>query len=318
MHISYLAESPTRKINEDDPMQKPAALFLGLVAVMAAANSVRADNVAVETKTVRIGAVAYSPSVVTVFNGLKKYLKNNGMAADYVLYSNYDALVAALKAKEIDIAWNTPLAHAQYHVACGGKSQTLVMRDVDRGYRAVVIARTDSNVAAAKDLSKCRFVIGSYDSAESTVLPLYYLKKQSVKISDAKTVCLHGEVDFKGNPCCSPKHVLAALQKGRGDAGIIGERKWKAIQAKQKKTGKEEFRLVWTSPSFSHCVFTAPHNFDKSLGREFTRLMLAMDRKNESTSEIMRLENTEKWLPGTQDGFQDLFKAIDLTDASKK
>lgn len=283
---------------------------MGIVAMLVVASSVRAGNPAAKSNAVRIGAVAYSPSVVTVFNGLKKYLKRNGFAADYVLYSNYDALVAALKAGEVDIAWNTPLAHAKYHVASGGKSQTLVMRDVDCNYRAVVIARTDSKVSSVKDLPKCRFVIGSYDSAESTVLPLYYLRQQSVKISEAKTVCLHGEVDFKGNPCCSPDHVLAALRKGRGEAGIIGERKWKTIQRQQKKTGKAEFRLVWTSPGFSHCVFTAPHDFDKSLGRRFTRLMLAMDRKGATTGEIMRLEHTEKWLPGSQEGFQDLFKAV--------
>jgi len=62
-----------------------------------------------ETGVVRIGAVAYSPAVVTVFNDLRRYLNGHDFPSDYVLYSNYDALVAALQRGEIDIAWNTPL-----------------------------------------------------------------------------------------------------------------------------------------------------------------------------------------------------------------
>ena len=79
----------------------------------------------------KIGAVAYAPSAVTIFEGIRKYFKQHDFPIDYVLYSNYDALVAALERGEVDVAWNTPLAHAQYHVAADGKSQALVMRDVE-------------------------------------------------------------------------------------------------------------------------------------------------------------------------------------------
>ena len=90
---------------------------------------------------VRIGAVAYAPSAVTVFEGLRRYFATNGMAIDYVLYSNYDALGKALREGHVDIAWNTPLAHARYHLQAGGASQTLVMRDVDCNYRCTLVVR---------------------------------------------------------------------------------------------------------------------------------------------------------------------------------
>lgn len=283
-------------------------LLSGLLLTVAA--PLFAGEPAARSKPVRIGAVAYAPGVVTVFNGIKKYLNKNGFAADYVLYSNYDALVAALKKGEVDIAWNTPLAHARYHVACGGKSKTLVMRDVDRGVRAVVIARVDSGIESAKELPGRKLVIGSRNAAEATVLPLYYLKKQGIDVAAAKTLCLDGECDFKGNPCCSPQHVLAALQKGRGEAGVIREGMWRRIAARQKKTGKDEFRRVWTSPAFSHCVFTAPANFDDAKAKEFTRLMLAMDPKDPATADVLRLEGAKRWIRGTSKGFEDLIEAV--------
>lgn len=287
-----------------------ASTALAASLLLTAAATTRAGDAPSKSKTVRIGAVAYAPSVVTVFRGVKRYLNKNEFQSDYVLYSNYDAMVAALKRGEIDIAWNTPLAHAQYHVACGGKSQALVMRDVDQHIRAVIIARVDSGITTVKQLPGRKFVIGSYDSAEATILPLYYLRKQKVDVDAVKTVCLHDEVDFKGNPCCSPRHVLEALKKGRGEAGIIGERMWQNLQRKQKKTGKPVFRLVWKSPTFSHCVFTAADDFSPKLAKRFQKLMLAMNPKDSATSTLMRIEDTKKWLPGSQKGFEDLFQAV--------
>src|SRR5688500_3930546 len=93
---------------------------LVLCGVMLSAVSATADegpSAPHTSNVVRIGAVASSPSVVTVFTDLRRYLGRHDYPADYVLYSNYDALVVALARREIEIAWNTPLAHAQYHVA---------------------------------------------------------------------------------------------------------------------------------------------------------------------------------------------------------
>src|SRR6187549_2166333 len=146
-----------------------------LILILGLASAAHADKPAGEkekTPTTRIGAVAYSPAAVTIFQGLTRYLNKNGLTSDYVLYSNYDALVAALDRGEVDIAWNTPLAHAQYHVKNQCCSQTLVMRDVDVGVRSVLVARADSGIKSPGDLAGKQLVIGSSQAAEATVLPL--------------------------------------------------------------------------------------------------------------------------------------------------
>ena len=61
----------------------------------------------------KIGAVAYAPKVVTIWEGMREYLRGQGLMAEYVLYSSYPALVDALVTGHIDIAWNTPLAYLQ-------------------------------------------------------------------------------------------------------------------------------------------------------------------------------------------------------------
>jgi ABC-type phosphate/phosphonate transport system substrate-binding protein len=124
---------------------------------------------------IRIGAVAYSPDAVTIFEGIRRHLGRNGMDVDYVLYSNYDALVEALHAGQVDVAWDTPLAHAKYHLRAGGASRTLVMRDVDCGFRSKLIVRRDSGITALSGLAGKTLVLGSREAAEATVLPLHFL-----------------------------------------------------------------------------------------------------------------------------------------------
>lgn len=256
----------------------------------------------------RIGAVAYSPAAVTIFHGLTRYLNKNGLPSDYVLYSNYDALVAALERGEIDIAWNTPLAHAKYHVQNKCSSQTLVMRDVDVNVRSILVARSDSNVKSPADLAGKKLVLGSSQAAEATVLPLHFLKKEGVDLSHVKVVSLDAEVDGQGNPCASPQHVLQALRDGRGDAGIITLDLWNRV--KGERASEKSLKQIWVSPPFSHCVFTAAASFDKGRAQRFSKLMREMNPDDGATMDVMRLEGTKKWLPGSSEGFKDLVDAL--------
>src|SRR5262249_36215599 len=192
--------------------------LLLLASLLFAPIALAAD--ATKPRVLRVGAVAYSPESVKVWKNIQIYFARKGFPIDYVLYSNYDALVDSLKSGHVDVAWNTPLAHARYHVLCGGESQTLVMRDVDRGFRAVVIARK-GEATKPEGLAGKTLVLGSNDAAEATVLPLYYLKKQGVPLGKVKLLSLHDECDDKGCPCRSERDVLKALEKGRGQAGVI-------------------------------------------------------------------------------------------------
>jgi phosphonate transport system substrate-binding protein len=292
---------------------------IGIVVVLLTlAGSVRAGDTPVRPaggekaapqRVLRIGAVAYSPSAVTVFENLRHYFAKTDLPVDYVLYSNYDSLVDALRKGHVDIAWNTPLAHARYHLLCNGQSQTLAMRDVDCNFRCKLLVRKEAGIDAPKGLQGKTLALGSREAAEATVLPLHYLKGEGVQLDKFKFLRLDEELDLRGNPCSSPLHVLKALHAGRADAGIVGERLWDDLVAR-KAPEAAGLQAVWTSPPFSHCVFTAAKDFDKTLAARFTRLMLAMDGKDERTAEILRLEAASKWVAGSPDGFETLIEAL--------
>ena len=186
------------------------------LAVGLAAGDDKTGPACCEEQTLKIGAVAYSPHAVTIFQSLRHYFAKNKMPVDFVLYSSYDALNEALAKSQVDVAWNTPLGHANFHQKAGA-SQTLVMRDVDVNCRVKLIARKDAGIAALSSLSGKTMVFGSCDAADSTVLPIYFLKKEGVGFDKVKILSLHDEVDERGNPCNSQHHVLAATaERGRG------------------------------------------------------------------------------------------------------
>lgn len=60
--------------------------------------------------TTLVGAVAYHPRIVTIWEGFRDYFAGRETPTDYLLYSNYERLVDALLAGEVDIGWNTNTA----------------------------------------------------------------------------------------------------------------------------------------------------------------------------------------------------------------
>src|SRR5438270_6563035 len=132
-------------------------------------------------KPILIGAVAYDAKVVSIWEAMRDYFRENGPTIDYVLYSNYDRQVEALLARQIDIAWNTNLAWVKVHRRTSGACRALALRDVDARFTTVLVARTDCPVESLADLRGKRLALGSADSAQAAILPLHFLQRAGIE-----------------------------------------------------------------------------------------------------------------------------------------
>ena len=63
--------------------------------------------------TLVLGAVAYDPKVITIWEGFRAWFGAQDYDFDYVLFSNYERQVDAHLEGAIDVAWNSPLASAR-------------------------------------------------------------------------------------------------------------------------------------------------------------------------------------------------------------
>ena len=105
-----------------------------------------------DTDTLLLGAVAYDPKVVTIWEGFKSYFSHRGLPFDYVLYSNYERQVESHLAGHFHIAWNSPLAWLDACRKTGGECRAIAMRDTDRDRVSHILVRTDGGIATPGDL----------------------------------------------------------------------------------------------------------------------------------------------------------------------
>src|SRR5215470_12964320 len=108
-----------------------------------------------EETVLLLGAVAYDPKVVTIWEGFKAYFARHALRMDYVLYSNYERQVEALIDGHIHVAWNSPLAWIRARrraLARGLEARAVAMRDTDCDLTSVVVVQEDGPIKAVTDL----------------------------------------------------------------------------------------------------------------------------------------------------------------------
>jgi ABC-type phosphate/phosphonate transport system substrate-binding protein len=264
--------------------------------------------------TILLGAVAYDPKAVTIWEGMREHFREQGVALDFVLFSNYERQVEALLERVIDIAWNTPLAHVRVKRRTAGRSISLGMRDSDRDFHSKVIVRKQAGIRAVKDLEGKKLAVGSRDSTQARILPLHFLSEQGVRLERVELLAFDSDVGKHGDTGTSELDVLKALHDGRADAGCVGELIWVLEQA----AGHVNSALVdvlWTTPGFDHCMFDAHPDADRARCEAFQRALFAMKWDDPRHRRVLELEGLKQWMPAREEGYASLRAALAKTEA---
>lgn len=262
------------------------------------------------SKIVMLGAVAYDPKVVTIWDTIRDLFQKESYSFDYVLFSNYEAQVEALLNGFIDIAWNTNVAYIKIQERLAGKARILGMRDTDLDFTTKLVARTNSGIQGIQDLKGKRIALGSRDSGQAAILPAYYLAQHGYHLNDdLKILRFDLDVGKHGDTGTSEYAVLDAIEKGEADAGAIGHSTWiRMLETGQ--AGTRQIKSIWTSPGYSHCNFTCLPEFDADLADRFTSILLNMDPNQPDVKYMMELEGLNRWVLSGNDGYRDLAEAM--------
>lgn len=261
------------------------------------------------SEPILVGAVAYDPKVVTIWEGIREHFQNENVPMDFVLFSNYERQVELLLKGHIDIAWNTPLAHVRVRQMTSDQSLSLAMRDADRDFRSHLLVRSDSGINTLKDLEGKTLAVGSRDSTQARILPLYFLREEGVDLDKVTILRFDTDVGKHGDTGTSELEVLAALADGRAQAGTIGDLVW----INQQAAGQIDtmlIRSIWTTPPFDHCMFDARPDLDRDTAERFRRALFAMRWENPDHRRIMELEGLKAWMPPRESGYDSLRAAL--------
>ncbi|HYW73189.1 MAG TPA: phosphate/phosphite/phosphonate ABC transporter substrate-binding protein [Pyrinomonadaceae bacterium] len=260
-------------------------------------------------QTILLGAVAYDAKVVTIWEGIRQHFADQGVPMEFTLFSNYEWQVEALLRGHIDIAWNTPLAHVRVRERTGGKSLSLGMRDSDRDFQAKVVVRNDRGIKNLKDLEDKTLAVGTADSTQARILPLYFLGQENVDLARIRVISFEGDLGKHGDTGNSELEVLRALHEGRADAGTVGDLVWVNEQAAGRvDTGRIE--VLWTTPSFDHCMFDGRPDLPPAKAESFRRALFAMTWDNPNHRRLLELEGLHEWMPPREEGYQSLIEAL--------
>jgi ABC-type phosphate/phosphonate transport system substrate-binding protein len=257
-----------------------------------------------------LGAVAYDPKVVTIWEGLRDYFRDAGVPLDFALFSNYERQVETLLRGHIDVAWNTPLAHVQVKLRTSGQSLSLGMRDTDCGFRSKVVVRKDAGLRHLTDLRNVTLAVGSRDSVQARILPLYHLQKEGLDLSRQRLLKFDTDLGKHGDTGTSELDVLAALHDGRAQAGTVGDLVWVTEQSAG-RVDASKIEVLWTTPAFNHCMFDALPGLAPGKAAAFQHALFAMRWDQPAHRRLLELEGLREWVQPREEGYQDLFAALE-------
>lgn len=264
-------------------------------------------------RTLVLGAVAYDPKVVTIWEGFRGYLNAHGFPFDYVLFSNYERQVDALLAGAIDAAWNSPLAwlRAQRRAAEAGVCvRPLCMRDTDCDNWSVVVVRAGSGIASLGGLRGKRVAMGADDSPQARLLPQAHLLAAGLAAGRDYTLLPFNVLQgLHGDHVGGERDAARALAEGRADAACMHEANYRAFVAEGLLPPLATEVLAYVGP-YDHCTMTAGPAAPDPLADEFAGRLVAMSYDDPELRPLFDLEGLTRWVPPRSTGYRLLDDAV--------
>jgi phosphonate transport system substrate-binding protein len=254
----------------------------------------------------RLGAVVYHPKVEQIWTEFGAWFGEQGFALAPLFYDRYEDQIDDLMAGALDTAWNTNLAHVMVLRALP-QATALAMRDTDRGWRSLIVARADAGLRSLDDLRGRAVGFGDADSPQAHILPVHALRAAGF---DPARQCVASRLDRDigkhGDTGGAELAQLARVRARELDACVVSSVTWDAVGRLGERSGLVE---LWRSPPFHHCCFTVVADDERH--ERFRALLLAMDASDPKLCEPMELEYVNRWVAFDPSGYGDLIAAVE-------
>lgn len=259
-----------------------------------------------------LGAVAYDPKVVTIWDGFQQYCKSRGLVFDYVLYSNYERQVEAQLLGHVHVAWNSPLAWLQTELVAsrlGRRAEAICMRDTDRDLRSIILVRS-GGVETVDGLRQKIVAVGARDSPQATLIPLSHLAEQGLTPDrDFQVRAFDVLLGKHGDHIGGEREAVRALLRGEVDAACILDGNNLAF-AREGTIPSGATRVLAQTAAYDHCNFTVLEGVQPDEVARFRDLLMGMSYADAEVRTLLDLEGLKQWVPGRVSGYAALSSAV--------
>lgn len=265
------------------------------------------------TKTLKVGAVIYDPKVTVIWDMIRQFIEDQGhdISIKPVFFDDYRNQVKALMNKEIDIAWNSPLANREAELRMEGKVKYGLMRDTDRDLHTVLVAKKDSGIQSVEDVRGKKVAFGAIDSPQARLIPIQYLRENGMEFGkDYEEVRYDIGVGLDGDHTGGELDAIKSVEAGENVAGFAIEGNFKAWTADGTVDGNQ-LEVIGKTNGFDHCIFTAHEDVADEDIEAFNAVLKTMDYSKKRDKEILDLEGLKEWVDGRTTNFTEIRKAVD-------
>lgn len=267
-----------------------------------------------ENTTLVMGAVAYAPKVVTIWEGFKAWFREHGLEFDFVLYSNYERQVEDQFNGKLHLAWNSPLAWVRAERmarARGLQVSAIAMRDTDCDLTSVLVVRSNGGIDGVDGLRGKTVGFGAIDSPQATLIPLDHLRQAGLVAGRDYTARRFDVLGGKhGDHVGGELDAAKALVQGEVDAAWMIDTNHLAFSSDGTLPAGQTRVLARTAP-FDHCNFTVSPGAPAAEIARFTELVLGMRWDDPVVRPLLELEGLRQWKTGRTSGYAALERAVD-------
>jgi ABC-type phosphate/phosphonate transport system substrate-binding protein len=261
-----------------------------------------------------MGAVAYAPKVVTIWEGFKEYFRRHDFEFDFILYSNYECQVEAQFNGMIDIAWNSPLAWVRADRmarARGVNIHAVAMRDTDCDLTSVLVVRKDSDISDPSALRGKTVGFGAIDSPQATLIPLDHLRLQGLVSGRDYTARRFDVLGGKhGDHIGGEREAAQALMAGEIDAAWMIDGNHLAF-SREGVLPAGKTSIVARTGAYDHCNFTTSPSAPEAQVERFVELLMGMAWDDPEVRPLLELEGLKAWRTGRTSGYALLERAVE-------
>lgn len=265
--------------------------------------------------TLMLGAVAYDPKVVTIWEGFKTWFADeHDFAFDFVLYSNYERQVMGHFAGHYEVAWNSPLAWIQAQRVAkkkGREARAVAMRDTDMDLTSLIVVKSDSGIDSLDGLKGKTIGVGAGDSPQATLIPLDHLAEAGIEPGkDVEVRRFDKLVGKHGDHVGGERDAAKALMAGEVDACTMIDGNHLVFTG-EGTLPKDQTKILSQTGKYDHCNFTVLDDAPKAKIDRFVELLLAMKYDDPEVRPLLDLEGLKEWKPGRTEGYALLERAVD-------
>lgn len=232
------------------------------------------------------------------FTPLGKYLEQQlGLKVEFVPVADYPAVVEALAADKIDLAWLGGFTFVQTRLKTGN-AIPLVQRAEDEKFVSHFIS-ADPGVKTLKDLKGKSFAFGSVSSTSGSLMPRFFMLKDGITPEQ-----FFSRVAYSG----AHDATVAWVQAGKADGGVLNASVWKKL-VDAGKVDAAKVRVIDTTPPYYDYNWTVRGTLDATLAEKIKTAFLALDPAKPEHKAILDLQAASRFIATKPENYAGIEQA---------